>query len=108
MVDPTASDRELLQAFVSARDEQAFAVLVKRHQEMMRSVAYRICGDSQDAMDAMQRAVIAFARRAGELKVHDVGIGPWLQLRFRISLQSDGADDARPRRLSRERSAGLR
>lgn len=78
MVETMTSDRELLHAFVTARDERAFAVLAKRHQSMMHAVALRICGDSQDAKDAMQRALIAFARRAGEIRVNEGGVGPWL------------------------------
>lgn len=78
MVKRMTSDWELLQAFVKARDEKAFADLATRHQQMMQATAVRVCGDSQDAKDAMQRALIAFARRAGEIRVDDVGAGPWL------------------------------
>ena len=77
MADPTISDIELLHSFVSKKDEVAFTEVVRRHQGMMRAVACRVCGDHQDAMDAIQRALIAFARRAGEIRT-EPGVGPWL------------------------------
>lgn len=74
----TPSDRDLLHTFVTMKDEGAFAELVRRHQQMMLGVAARVCRNPHDAMDAMQRALIAFARRAGEIRVDEAGAGPWL------------------------------
>ncbi len=73
----TSDDRELLSSFVRTKDERAFAELVQRHEGMMRAVAGRVCGDPHDAKDAMQRALVAFARRAGEIRA-EPSVGPWL------------------------------
>ena len=78
MTSETPDDRKLLHAFVSTKDEVAFAELVRRHQTMMLAVARRVCGDPHDAMDAMQRTLVAFARRSGEIRVDEAGVGPWL------------------------------
>jgi RNA polymerase sigma factor (sigma-70 family) len=73
----TTDDRSLLRSFVLTKDEGAFAELVRRHQGMMQTVAHRVCGDPDDAKDAMQRALVAFARRAGEIRA-EPSVGPWL------------------------------
>jgi len=75
---PDASDdRDLLSAFVTTKDEGAFGEIVRRHQSMMHAVAFRICGNPHDAKDATQRALIAFARRSGEIRA-EPSVGPWL------------------------------
>jgi RNA polymerase sigma factor (sigma-70 family) len=70
-------DRDLLRAYVLEGSEAAFAELARRHQGMMRATALRVCGDSEEALDAVQRSLIAFARRAVEIHA-DGGAGPWL------------------------------
>lgn len=72
-----SDDRELLHSFVMTKDEGAFAELVRRHGGMMRAVADRFCGDPDGAKDTMQRALVAFARRAGEIRAAP-SVGPWL------------------------------
>ena len=66
-VGTKTGDGELLRAYARDGSETAFAELVRRHQTMMRATAYRVSGDSEEALDAMQRALIAFARRAKEI-----------------------------------------
>ena len=45
------SDRELLHRFAAQRDEAAFAALVERHGEMVRSLCLRTLKNDQDAED---------------------------------------------------------
>ena len=73
----TTDDQSLLRSFVLTKDEGAFAEIVRRHQGMMLGVACRVCGDPDDAKDAMQRALVAFARRAGGIRA-EPSVGPWL------------------------------
>lgn len=99
----TSDDRELLHAFASTKDEGAFAEIVRRHQPMMLGVAGRVCGDPHDAMDAMQRALIAFARRAREIRVDEAGVGPWLHRA--TTLEALAVRRQRVKRSVREREA---
>jgi RNA polymerase sigma-70 factor (ECF subfamily) len=67
--DPTAvthedsSDAELLAAHVEG-DSDAFAVLVRRHQDRLWGVALRTLGDREEAADALQDALVKAFRRA--------------------------------------------
>ncbi len=66
------SDEELLAAHV-AGDPHAFSELVYRHRDRLWAVALRTMGDSHEAEDALQDALISAFRRAeqfrGEAKV---------------------------------------
>lgn len=57
------TDEELLRAFVDGRHD-AFAILVKRHEDRMFAVAMRMTGNRADALDATQDAFIQAFRRA--------------------------------------------
>lgn len=61
------TDQALLDDFVRHGLDCAFAELVRRHQGMAFAAAYRICGDSGEAQDILQQALIVLARRAGAL-----------------------------------------
>lgn len=63
MVDESIPDAELLQAHV-AGDPTAFATLVRRHQSRMWLAAHLILADRDDAMDAVQMALIRAFRSA--------------------------------------------
>jgi RNA polymerase sigma-70 factor (ECF subfamily) len=69
-------DAELLRAHV-AGDPNAFAVLVKRHQDRMWAIALRIMRNPEDAADALQDAYIAAFRRAGSYR-GDAQVTTWL------------------------------
>src|SRR5215831_5426658 len=50
----TRTDRELLDAFASRRDEMAFAALVRRHGPMVHNVCRHVLRQEQDAEDAFR------------------------------------------------------
>jgi RNA polymerase sigma factor (sigma-70 family) len=58
------SDRQLLARYARHRDEEAFALLLRRHGPMVLGVCRRALGPLPDADDAFQAAFIALARHA--------------------------------------------
>src|SRR5262249_60870114 len=75
--DSPASDAELLTAFLSNRDEEAFALLVHRHGPMVLGVCRRVLGNLADAEDACQATFLVFVRRAGSIRP-PAAVGCWL------------------------------
>ncbi len=69
-------DAALLAAHV-AGDPEAFAVLVRRHQDRLWAVALRTCGHPEDAADALQDALVSAYRRAGSFR-GDAAVTTWL------------------------------
>jgi RNA polymerase sigma factor (sigma-70 family) len=71
-------DAELLRAYAKDRSEPAFAELVRRHINLVYSVALRnLAGDTQLAEDVTQQVFTALAQKAGALSHHAV-LGGWL------------------------------
>jgi RNA polymerase sigma-70 factor (ECF subfamily) len=75
-VHPEPSDAELLQAHVDG-DRDAFAILVRRHQDRLWAIALRVMRNPDDAADALQDAYIAAFRRAGSFR-GDAAVTTWL------------------------------
>jgi RNA polymerase sigma factor (sigma-70 family) len=81
MADPSADrdlpDRQLLERFASARDEAAFAALVRRHGPMVLGVCRRLLPDAHEAEDAFQATFLVLVHKAGSLGRPEQ-LGPWL------------------------------
>ena len=58
------ADPELLDQFITQRDETAFAALVRRHGPMVLGLCLRILHNEQDAEDAFQSTFLVFSRQA--------------------------------------------
>jgi RNA polymerase sigma-70 factor, ECF subfamily len=70
------TDAELLRAHVGG-DPEAFATLVRRHQDRLWAIALRVMRNPEDAADALQDAYIAAFRRAGSYR-GDAAVTTWL------------------------------
>jgi RNA polymerase sigma factor (sigma-70 family) len=71
------TDGQLLDRFVTSRDEESFAALVRRHGPMVMSVCRRILGNVHDAEDAFQASFLILARKAATV-VRRGAVGSWL------------------------------
>jgi RNA polymerase sigma factor (sigma-70 family) len=92
------TDAQLLDRFLSERDEGAFDVLVHRHGPMVLGVCRRVLADAHDADDAFQATFLILVRRAGSIRRREL-VGSWLYgVAYRAALEARMA-----RRRSRER-----
>src|SRR3954470_842463 len=76
------ADAELLRRYAADRDEEAFALLLRRHGPMVLGVCRRALGPTPDADDAFQATFVALARQAGRVKESVPG---WL---FRVAVRT--------------------
>jgi RNA polymerase sigma-70 factor (ECF subfamily) len=76
-------DRALLDRFV-AGDEEAFTLLMRRHEDRIFAVALRITGNRDDALEATQETFVSLFRRAGSYK-GEAEPGTWL---YRIGMNA--------------------
>jgi HlyD family secretion protein len=102
------TDRQLLDRFVSRRDdsgEAAFGALVLRHGPMVLRVCQNLLRDPNDAHDAFQATFLVLVRRCGSIRKLD-SVGGWLYgvaCRVAARARVDAA-----RRRSAEARAALR
>ena len=96
-----ADDRQLLERFVSGRDETAFAALVRRHGPTVMGVCRRVLHNAHDAEDAFQATFLVLARRAGSLGGRE-SVGGWLyRVGFHMALKAREQAAARRNREAR-------
>src|SRR5262249_16615534 len=95
-------DAELVERFVSRRDEAAFGLLVWRHAPMVWGLCLRQAGGAHDAEDAFQATFLALVRQAASIGKR-TAVGAWL---YRVAYRT--ARKARyraARRAAHERAA---
>jgi RNA polymerase sigma factor (sigma-70 family) len=82
------SDAQLLDRFLTQRDEAACEVLVWRHAPLVWSVCRRVLRHEQDAEDAFQATFLTFVRKAGSLGKREA-VGSWLyKVAYRVALEA--------------------
>jgi RNA polymerase sigma factor (sigma-70 family) len=82
------TEGQLLDRFVSDRDEVAFGALVARHGPMVLGVCRGVLNDPHDVEDAFQATFLVLVRKASGLRDQDL-LGPWLYgVARRVSLRA--------------------
>src|SRR5262245_66276151 len=67
------SEGQLLDRFVTRRDEAAFEALVARHGPMVLGVCRQLLRDPNDVDDAFQATFLVLVRKAGTLRRRELG-----------------------------------
>jgi RNA polymerase sigma factor (sigma-70 family) len=98
------SDQELLERFLTSRDETAFTALVERHGPMVLGVCRRVLRKEEDAEDACQATFLVLARTAATIRKR-ASLGSWLHgTAHRLSLKMREGDRRRRAREARTSS----
>src|SRR5262249_16879088 len=88
LVTGALSDAELLQRYISRRDEAAFAALGRRHGPMVLGVCRRVLRHPHDAEDAFQATFLVLVRKAQAI-VPPERVGAWLYgVAYRTSIKA--------------------
>ncbi|HUU97032.1 MAG TPA: sigma-70 family RNA polymerase sigma factor [Phycisphaerae bacterium] len=87
------TDLALLERFRNARDADAFAEIIARHQSLVYSTCLRLLGNPADAQDAAQDCFLRLLRKAGTVQA---SLGGWLhRCAIDISIDELRSRDAR-------------
>jgi RNA polymerase sigma factor (sigma-70 family) len=82
------SDGQLLDRYLSYRDEGAFEAIVNLHGPMVLSLCRRFLRDPRDIEDAFQATFLILARKAGSIRQRDV-LSSWLYgVAYRIAVRA--------------------
>src|SRR5688572_22769959 len=99
------TDAQLLERFITHRDEGAFELLLRRHGPMVLGVCRRVLGNAADADDAFQATFVVLVRKATAI-VPRTRVGNWLHgVALKTALKAKAMN--RTRRV-KEREAAAR
>src|SRR5579871_733118 len=87
------SDEALLSLFLNEREEEAFAILVRRHGPMVLGLCLRVLRHRQDAEDAFQATFVMLVRKGHTIR-RNGAMASWLyRVAFRIALRQKSKTD---------------
>jgi len=96
------TDGDLLDRYLTERDDAAFEALLTRHGAMVLGVCRRILGNEADAHDAFQATFLVFIRKMASIKPRAM-VGNWLYgVAHKTSLKAKAMNR---RRVTKERMA---
>ena len=82
------SEGQLLERFVTRRDEVAFEALVARHGPMVLGVCRQVLRDPNDVDDAFQATFLVLVKKAGTLRDRHL-LGNWLYgVAYRVAVRA--------------------
>jgi RNA polymerase sigma factor (sigma-70 family) len=97
------TDAELLERYISRRDEAAFEALVRQHGPMVLGLCRRVLGNEADAEDAFQATFLVLVRKAASIRSPG-SFGSWLYgVAHKTALKARAMNE---KRRARERQAG--
>jgi RNA polymerase sigma factor (sigma-70 family) len=97
------SDAQLLESFLSRRDDSAFELIMRRHGPMVLAVCRRVLRSPQDVEDVFQATFLVLIRKAGSLR-SQASLGNWLYgVAHRTAMK---ARTMNAKRRARESAAG--
>jgi RNA polymerase sigma factor (sigma-70 family) len=82
------TDAQLLDRWLTLRDEAAFEVLLWRHGPMILGVCRRVLGNPADVEDAFQAAFLLLVRKASAIRQNDSVAGWLYRVAYRVALRS--------------------
>jgi RNA polymerase sigma-70 factor (ECF subfamily) len=99
------ADGELLECYLTWRDEAAFEALLRRHGPMVLGVCRRLLRNEADAHDAFQATFLVFVRKAASIMPR-ARVGSWLYgVAHKTALKATAMN--RRRRAREQQAAGL-
>ena len=82
------SDGQLLQLYLGQHSQEAFTMLLRRHERLVWNVCRCVLPCRQDAEDAFQATFVVLARKAASVAVPNA-LGGWLcRVAYRTALQA--------------------
>jgi RNA polymerase sigma factor (sigma-70 family) len=92
------TEGQLLERYLTSRDERAFEILVTRHAGMVLGVCRRMLMDSNDVDDAFQATFLILVRRASTIRSRD-RLSPWLYgVAYKVASRARAVSKARKAR----------
>lgn len=78
LAKPLCADDDALMARVAVRDGDAFRVLVEAHAAKAHRIGWRMLGNSTEAEDVAQEAMLKLWEHADKWQAGSAGVGAWL------------------------------